>query len=1645
MKILIIGSGAREHAIGYSISKNKNVNKIFFAPGNPGCASIGQCVDISPTNLNKLLDFAKTNNIDYTIVGPEDPLCLGIVDLFESNNLKIFGVSKKAAKLEGSKVYAKDFMIKYNIPTAISQSTNNYNDAIEHANLFLEKFGKVVLKADGLCQGKGVFIAENKNEIKEFCKEIFIKKIYGECSMLIEEFLDGFEMSFLCFVDNKTILSLPTAKDHKKIFDGEYGLNTGGMGTYSPNFYGDIYTNEINNLILKNFLIGINKENLDFRGILFIGLIIGNFGIKVLEFNTRFGDPETQSILQRLETDLLNIMLHTSEEKLDKIKIKINNKKIVSLVLSSGGYPEEYTKNHVIKNLDKVDDNVKIFHAGTKINTNGDIVTNGGRVLTITSATDTFQESKQNVYLAANIIDFYNKYYRKDIGPTIERIYVSKKNEFNLDSQILLNQIQQELKINIKSLNIYQRYDIENINDTELEVIVKTILSEAPIDNAYIKNDALLLQKDFKNSLVVEYHSGQFDQRKQGVIDTIIATLGKKDVLVSCAKVYNFIGDNITYKDLRKIENFLINLVDQKKGNLLVVPTTLKENHFIKYENKIYENFNKQNEENLKNFIKEQKLSMNYDDILLIQKYFISKDRNPTETEIGIIDTYWSDHCRHTTFNTLLNDIYFEKPLTKLDDEIISTYNQYINLNQQNNVQNITLMNLATIIAKDMKKNNKLSDLEVSEENNACSIKIKVRTNKGNDNYLLMFKNETHNHPTEIEPFGGASTCIGGAIRDPLSGRAYVYQSMRITGSADPNINFHINGKLSQKKITTEAARGYSSYGNQIGIATGLVNEIYHEGYRAKRMEVGAVIAAVPMENIKREVPNDGDIILLIGGKTGRDGVGGATGSSKQHNTFSIDTSSSEVQKGNAPVERKIQRLFRNNIVTKMIKKCNDFGAGGISVAIGELADSLEIWLDQVPLKYKGLSYKEITLSESQERMAVVIEKKDYDNFKKYCYEENLEVSLVAKVTNTKKMIIKYNNEIIVDLDRDFINSSGATRYQNIIINNNNNTKFFNKNINNNVDKVYDYIANINIASQKNLIETFDHSIGKGSVLLPLGGKNQITPAQCMCSLIPSLIDNKRNNYTTSLMSYGFNPYLCEENEYLGAYYSVVESICKIAACGGNVSSIRLSFQEYFQKLDNDPKKWSKPFIALLGAFRITYDLQLPVIGGKDSMSGTFEHLNVPSTLISFAVCTSDIENIVTQELKGNFKLGILKTKYTEHHTLDISNFNENLSLLYNNIKNKNIQTCYAITHKGTLINLLEMSFGNNIGFNIKYNDLYNINYGSFIVEYINDIKNVEYIGDTYKEQNKIIVNGIILNNKKLEKNYLSSKIFKSEIKTNFISNVKNIILSENNYKSKYNISSPKVTIPIFPGTNCEYDTISSFENEGAECIPIIFNNLNIIDIEKSINKLSIAIRQSQILVFPGGFSLSDEPDGSGKFIANVIRNPKIKSAIEYLLENNDGLILGICNGFQALIKSGLLPYGKIGFLNSMSPTLTYNNNARHISRMVKTKLINKNSPWLSLLDYNKEFIIPISHGEGRFICNEENYMNLVQNKQIVFEYIDNPNGSYNNIEGIISPCGKILGKMAHTERLDNKHLYKNIPNIIPQLIIKSGVEYFKK
>ncbi|CEN85876.1 phosphoribosylformylglycinamidine synthase [Paraclostridium sordellii] len=1267
-----------------------------------------------------------------------------------------------------------------------------------------------------------------------------------------------------------------------------------------------------------------------------------------------------------------------------------------------------------------------------------------------------------------------------NLASSVRRILVEKKQGFDLDAKHLKSDLEESLNIDtIENLRILNRYDIEKIEDEVYEKAINTVFSEPNTDDVY-KEYVELSKED--RVFAIEYLPGQYDQRGDWASQCIqIINEGIRPI-INTAKVVILTG-NITDEQFKQIKSYCINPVDSREA-ILEKPETLEVDTEIPTSVDILEEFINLEENQLKDLMKDLGLAMTFDDLLHVQKYFKQiENRNPTITEIKVLDTYWSDHCRHTTFMTKIEDIVIEE--SKYTNVVKEAYDLY--LQSRKNVygetnRDVCLMDIATIAMKELRKIGKLEDLDVSEEINACSINVDVEIDGKKEEYLVMFKNETHNHPTEIEPFGGAATCLGGAIRDPLSGRSYVYQAMRVTGSADPRTSLEdtLEGKLMQKKITTQAANGYSSYGNQIGLSTGQVTELYDEGFVAKRMEIGAVIAAAPKENVIRETPESGDVVILLGGKTGRDGCGGATGSSKEHSEESLFTCSAEVQKGDAPNERKIQRFFRNKEVAQMIKRCNDFGAGGVCVAIGEIAESIDINLDAIPKKYEGLDGTELAISESQERMAVVIKKENIEKFISMAREENLEATYVADVTDSKRVRMFWNGKTIVDMSRDFIETNGVkqtTRVRvkaidNIEINNRFREKHLEVAVNNVMslkDRFVETMTDLNVCSQKGLIEKFDNTIGGNTVLLPFGGKYQATPTQGMVAKIPVL--NGETDIST-IMTYGYNPKIGKYSPFHGALYAVVESVCKVVTIGGNFSSIRLTLQEYFEKLGISEVKWGKPFSALLGAYYAQNKLGIPAIGGKDSMSGTFKDIDVPPTLVSFAVDTVDAKQVLSPEFKNyNSTVIMLSTKVFENKVIDFEELKKNLSKVTDLIKDEKVSSAHSIGYGGVCEAICKMSFGNKIGF--RFNEsieidesiLFGASYGNIILELKDDNKevleslrgyNYKILGNTVKEKS------IFIENEEIDIDFIYNKycevlepIFptrvesiKEKIETiSFITDTKSC-------KSGISLASPKVFIPTFPGTNCEYDSARVFEKAGAKTSIKVFKNLTDKDIESSIDSMVKEIKSSQIIMLPGGFSAGDEPDGSGKFIATVFRNPKIAEAVNEFLTKQDGLMLGICNGFQALIKLGLVPYGKIMDIDENCPTLTYNKIGRHQAKMVKTRISSNKSPWLYGTEVGDIHSIAISHGEGRFVADEKTLKQLIDNGQIATQYVDlegnatydidfNPNGSTFAVEGITSIDGRILGKMGHSERIGNQ-VVKNIIGEKDQKIFESGVKYFK-
>lgn len=1247
-------------------------------------------------------------------------------------------------------------------------------------------------------------------------------------------------------------------------------------------------------------------------------------------------------------------------------------------------------------------------------------------------------------------------------------IFVEKKEGFNVEGKSLLEDFKTNLRVeSLENVRVVNKYILGKVNEEDYKKSLYSVFSEKTVDNLY---EEKIPMDNEEIAFAVEYLPGQYDQRADSASECYALLTAGERIEVKTAKVIILKG-NLKEEEVQKIKHYYINPVDSREVD--VYSKELLSGLEDPADVEIINGFIQKNDEEIASYHKELGLAMSVNDLLMIRDYFKNEDRDPSITEIKVIDTYWSDHCRHTTFSTAIENVEIEEG--KLNNPLIKSYNAYLKSRDfvygKETTRDENLMDIAVIVMKEMRKKGLLEDLDVSEEINACSINVNIETDKGNEEYLVMFKNETHNHPTEIEPFGGAATCLGGAIRDPLSGRTYVYQAMRVTGAADPTVEIDetLNGKLPQRTIVLGAAHGYSSYGNQIGLATGQVSEIYHPNYVAKRMEVGAVIAAAPKENVVREEPKASDLVILLGGRTGRDGIGGATGSSKEHTEESINTCGAEVQKGNPPTERKIQRLFRNEKVAKMIKRCNDFGAGGVSVAIGELTRGLDINLDMVPKKYEGLDGTEIAISESQERMAVVVNKEDAKEFISLSAEENLEAIVVAEVTDTERLRMFWRGEKIVDLKREFLDTNGARQTTDVKVEL---PKEYPLAIGEEVnvkERWMKTLTELNVASQKGLVERFDSTIGSGTVMMPFGGKYALTPAEGMAAKIPVLNGESKD---ATLMSYGFNPELGMWSPYHMAYYAVIESVTKIAAMGGDYRKIRLTFQEYFERLGNNPSRWGKPFAALLGAYQAQSDLGLPAIGGKDSMSGSFGQLDVPPTLVSFAVAVEKASKIVSNELKKvGSKLVLLMAEKNDDYTLNVETFKNNLEALYKLTSNKKVLSASTVRFGGIAETLSKISFGNKIG--IKFNglskeELFGLNYGSVIVEVATDEDlNKAFEGCSYKVIGETIEKPVIISEEYdftfniddlinvYEKKLSTVFKIKTEKSQESVPEIKveekKIILPSS---PSIKTAKPRVIIPVFPGTNCEYDCNRAFTKAGAETTELVFKNYSKSALLESIEALEKQIRESQIIMIPGGFSAGDEPDGSGKFIATIFRNERIKDAVNDLLKNRDGLVLGICNGFQALIKLGLVPYGEIVDIEEDMATLTYNNINRHMSSIIRTKITSNKSPWFSEVNVGDIHNVAISHGEGRFIANEELLRQLITNDQIATQYVDlegnvsldmpfNPNGSVLGIEGITSPDGRVLGKMGHSERI-GEDLYVNVPGNFDQKIFESGVKYFR-
>ena len=1262
----------------------------------------------------------------------------------------------------------------------------------------------------------------------------------------------------------------------------------------------------------------------------------------------------------------------------------------------------------------------------------------------------------------------------------VRRVYVEKKPSFAVKAKELKHEISSYLGIKtVTNVRELIRYDVENISDDVFEKACHTVFAEPPVDDLYLEK---FEAADGAHVFSVEFLPGQFDQRADSAVQCVQFLDENAQPIIRSATTYVIEGD-ITEEEFEAIRNHCINPVDSRETGLQK-PETLVTEFKDPEDVKIFDGFRDMEEAPLKELYSSLNLAMTFKDFLHIQNYFKNEEkRDPSMTEIRVLDTYWSDHCRHTTFSTELTQVKFDEGDYKTP--IVDTYNRYLSdrevLYKGRDDKFVCLMDLALMAMKKLKSEGKLQDQEESDEINACSIVVPVDVNGKEEEWLINFKNETHNHPTEIEPFGGAATCLGGAIRDPLSGRTYVYQAMRVTGAADPTVSVKetLKGKLPQKKLVRGAAHGYSSYGNQIGLATGYVKEIYHPNYVAKRMEIGAVMGAAPRRAVIRENSDPGDIIILLGGRTGRDGIGGATGSSKVHTEASIEVCGAEVQKGNAPTERKIQRMFRREEVSYIIKKCNDFGAGGVSVAIGELAPGLQIDLDKVPKKYAGLDGTEIAISESQERMAVVVAPEDVEKFLGFANEENLEAVPVAVVTKEPRLVLSWRGKEVVNISRAFLDTNGAHQETTVeveIPNKEGNLFEERPDVADVREKWLSTLADLNVCSQKGLVEMFDSSIGAGSVLMPYGGKNQLTETQAMVAKVP--VQNGTTN-TVTMMSYGFDPYLSSWSPYHGAAYAVTESVARIVAAGGDYKKIRFTFQEYFRRMTEDPKRWSQPFAALLGAYAAQMGFGLPSIGGKDSMSGTFNDIDVPPTLVSFAVDVAKLQDVITPELKkaGN-KLVWLRAPKDQYDLPDYAAIMDQYEKLHNDMQAGKVVSAYALDRHGIAAAVSKMAFGNAMGVKIEHNldprDFFAPGFGDLVLEV--PAEKVGQLSITYTVIGEVTADGkfsygnaeITLDEAYKAWTGTLEKVFKTTsgeendgpvamaVKTadpeatyeNGVYNTKNI------YVCKHKVAKPRVFIPVFPGTNCEYDSTRAFERAGAEVDVKVFKNLSAEDIRDSVEIFEKSIDQAQMIMFPGGFSAGDEPDGSAKFFATAFQNAKIKEAVMKLLNERDGLALGICNGFQALIKLGLVPYGEICGQKEDSPTLTYNTIGRHISKMVYTKVVSNKSPWLQKATLGGVYCNPASHGEGRFVANDDWLAKLLANGQVATQYVNpngeldqseesNINGSTYNIEGITSPDGRVLGKMAHSERRDNG-VAINIYGQQDIQIFESGVEYFK-
>ncbi len=1253
-----------------------------------------------------------------------------------------------------------------------------------------------------------------------------------------------------------------------------------------------------------------------------------------------------------------------------------------------------------------------------------------------------------------------------DILANVKRVYVEKKAGFDVERKHLLSDLKRQLHIKeLSSIRMLIRYDVQGLDEEQFDLSVKNVFSEPPMDMVY-KEKLPEFAGDF---FAVEYLPGQYDQRADSAAQCIEFLIQSDRPEIRCATVY-ILNEGLSSAQIDAIKNYIINPVDSHETTLDKYESLDMEAH-VPSDVEVMEAFITLSDEDVFVLKDELGLAMSREDLKFVRDYFISQKRNPTITEIRVIDTYWSDHCRHTTFLTQLGKIEIESaPALERAETALSDYHEAREFvyGKMKADRPVSLMDIATMGVRLIKRKGLIPDLDESEEINACSVKIDVDVDGEIRPYLLMFKNETHNHPTEIEPFGGAATCLGGAIRDPLSGRSYVYQAMRVTGGADPRVDVKdtIKGKLPQRTISTVAAKGYSSYGNQIGLATGQVTEIYDDGFIAKHMEIGAVIAAVPAENVVRERPQEGNIIVLLGGRTGRDGIGGATGSSKAHDVESIDTCGAEVQKGNPPTERKIQRLFRNETAAKMIIRCNDFGAGGVCVAIGELADSLDIDLDKVRKKYEGLDGTELAISESQERMAVVLKPENVDKFIGFAEEENLEAYPVAKITDTGRLRMNWRGKEILNIERSFLDTNGMPQYSNAKITALDESKSPFKSIKDNLsvkDRWIKEISDINVCSQRGLSEMFDSTVGAGTVIMPFGGAYQITPAQAMAAKIP-VLDGETD--TCSVMAYGYEPKIARYSPFHGAVYAVIESLLKVACSGADMSKARLTFQEYFERMSEDVTRWGKPAAALLGAFEAQKALNIPSIGGKDSMSGTFENMDVPPVLCSFAVTTADANDIISAEFKkADSMLAVINLTVDKNNLPDYEDFSAMCELICEGIKKGNILAAHTLGTGALPAALSKMAAGNKIGAEIfiEAGELFMPRYSSAVVEIKNGAApdvvlcglDFDVIGMTNASGNITACDMTLRVDEAIDTlQGTLEEVFpiKEEVSDKEIKSV--VYTAGKPKKAGVSIAKPRVFIPVFPGTNTEYDTAKAFERAGAVADVFVIKNLLPEHIEETLSAMKNKIDNAQILMIPGGFSAGDEPEGSAKFIAAALRAPQIKDAIMNLLNNRDGLALGICNGFQALIKTGLVPYGEIRETKSDSPTLTFNSIGRHQSRIARTKAVSNISPWMSEVISGDVINVAISHGEGRFVCTEDEFDELHKNGQIAWQYVDmdgnptydidfNPNGSLHAVEGITSPDGRVLGKMGHNERW-SRNTFRNVDGNYDSGIFRSGVKYFK-